>query len=366
MLTAVLVSLFWSIYLTSRFSRLPSIRLWEIVALVGVSVVPLFALLLHLQLTVSPFILVSGVVLIVFLIIKMRRVRYGATHYDGFMRVLKFCQRKPVSVANVADLDHVDVLVLSKGQMATLSQKKQGDIINLVQGARRLNIRVISISTYLQQHYGYLPVDREMARNLDRNSPPIYRFIKRANDLIIGCLVLLIVAPLMLVTALTILAFQGRPILYRQERISRGGKKFKIFKFRTMEENGAGKNTTTRLGTVLRLTHIDELPQLFNIILGDMSFIGPRPEWLLLTKPGTAPSNYWLRQEVKPGLTGWAQVNYKPSRTLSMRRRKLGYDLYYIRNRSAFLDMLIILRTALKLPVFYISLLVKRRRRLSA
>jgi len=101
-----------------------------------------------------------------------------------------------------------------------------------------------------------------------------------------------------------------------------------------------------------RTLHFDEVPQLLNIIWGEMAFIGPRPEWILLTTPEKAPPNYWLRTTVRPGLTGWAQVNYLPSNSKEMRRMKLGYDLYYINNRSVLLDMLIWLRTIIKVLKF--------------
>ena len=112
-----------------------------------------------------------------------------------------------------------------------------------------------------------------------------------------------------------------------------------------------GDSRVTKVGHFIRKTRIDELPQILNVLAGDMAFIGPRPEWVLLTSPELAPEGYWLRQSVRPGLSGWAQVNYKPSRTVHMRRRKLGYDLFYINHRSFLLDMLIWFRTLQRLPM---------------
>ena len=116
-----------------------------------------------------------------------------------------------------------------------------------------------------------------------------------------------------------------------------------------MQHDIQGDEIVTPIGQFLRAMHIDELPQLLNILKGDMAFVGPRPEWVLLTTPEEAPENYWMRQAVRPGLTGWAQVNYRPSNTRFRRRRKLGYDLFYINNRSVFLDVLIWFRTILKI-----------------
>ena len=101
----------------------------------------------------------------------------------------------------------------------------------------------------------------------------------------------------------------------------------------------------TFIGKILRYTHLDELPQLFNILKGNISFIGPRPERSELAEMYSSLPHYEIRHIIKPGLTGWAQVNYKPSASLEEAHEKLQYDIYYIKNRSLFLDFLIILKT---------------------
>ena len=144
-------------------------------------------------------------------------------------------------------------------------------------------------------------------------------------------------------------------MLYRQERLGLGGRPFTLLKFRSMrmdaEQAGPAWAASrdprvTRIGLYLRKTRIDELPQLLNILRGEMSFIGPRPERPHFVSQLTAAiPHYELRCHVKPGLTGWAQVNYPYGASVEDARMKLSYDLYYVRNRSLLLDLLILVAT---------------------
>jgi lipopolysaccharide/colanic/teichoic acid biosynthesis glycosyltransferase len=146
------------------------------------------------------------------------------------------------------------------------------------------------------------------------------------------------------------------PLFYSQLRVGRGGRAFRIYKFRSMivgaERPGeavwshAGDPRVTSIGRVLRRTHLDELPQFWNVMLGDMSLVGPRPERpeIIRELQETIPA-YGARHVVRPGLTGWAQVNYPYGNTLRDALVKLEYDLYYIRNRGYRLDLLCLLRT---------------------
>jgi lipopolysaccharide/colanic/teichoic acid biosynthesis glycosyltransferase len=154
--------------------------------------------------------------------------------------------------------------------------------------------------------------------------------------------------PVGLVVAAAIYATMGRPIFFTQERAGRGGRPFVLVKFRTMT-NATGSNggllpdekRITVLGKVLRRLRIDELPELWNILKGDMSFIGPRP--LLPTSPPNLGAGGRLRLSVRPGLTGWAQVN---GNTLLDDDMKLSLDLWYVENRSWLLDLKILVKTA--------------------
>ena len=142
------------------------------------------------------------------------------------------------------------------------------------------------------------------------------------------------------------------PVIYRQVRAGKNGKEFVLYKFRTMKHNSQGPYWTvpederiTLLGKYLRFTHLDEIPQLLNIIAGDLSFIGPRPERLELAEQYELLPHYNMRHIGRPGLTGWAQINFRPSASLEEAHEKLRYDIYYIKNRSHILDLHIMLMT---------------------
>ena len=187
------------------------------------------------------------------------------------------------------------------------------------------------------------------------------RLAKAAIDKSIAATVLLAISPLLLFTALAILLESGRPIIFRQRRKGFSGQPFVIWKFRTMTvcEDGdaitqAQKNDrrVTALGRFLRKTSIDELPQLFNVLRGDMSLVGPRPHALAHdVLYGAEIAEYAYRHHVKPGLTGWAQVNgfRGETRTLDQMEKRIEHDLWYINNWSLWLDFRIMLRTVVTL-----------------
>jgi exopolysaccharide biosynthesis polyprenyl glycosylphosphotransferase len=163
--------------------------------------------------------------------------------------------------------------------------------------------------------------------------------------------------PIMVLTALLIKLESAGPVLYRQERVGQGGRNFTILKFRSMcvdaEKDGkprwAGQNDSrvTLTGRFIRRTRIDELPQVFNVFFGDMSFVGPRPERPYFVQDLTQKIPYYgVRHTVKPGITGWAQVRYAYGATDEDAMHKLQYDLYYVKNHSLFLDLMILFQTA--------------------
>jgi sugar transferase (PEP-CTERM system associated) len=181
------------------------------------------------------------------------------------------------------------------------------------------------------------------------------RFLKRAFDLSISLILLVATAPLLLAGMLAIKLEGPGPVFYRQERITLNGRIFRILKLRTMcvdaEAGGAvwaGKHDSriTRSGAFLRRTRIDELPQLLNILKGEMSFVGPRPERPMFVKELSAQIPLFNeRHMVKAGLTGWAQVNYPYGASVEDAWSKLSYDLYYVKNFSILFDVLILLQT---------------------
>ena len=184
---------------------------------------------------------------------------------------------------------------------------------------------------------------------------PLAAAIRRLAEIAFCIALLVLTLPVMLVAAIAILVEGGGPILFRQVRVGLHGTTFDVLKFRTMRTNAEANGPVwaalddprvTRVGALLRKTRIDELPQLLNVLRGDMSVVGPRPERphfveLLASEiPG-----YHDRALIKPGITGWAQVQFRYGSSVDDARRKLEYDLYYLRHRSLLLDLLILVLT---------------------
>jgi sugar transferase (PEP-CTERM system associated) len=185
----------------------------------------------------------------------------------------------------------------------------------------------------------------------------IDEILKRAFDIVVSLALLIFSLPLLAVTALLIKLESAGPVLYRQKRVGLRGETFTIFKFRSMladaEPDGnprwAAKRDprVTRIGAIIRKLRIDELAQILNVLRGDMSFVGPRPERpYFVASLAPAIPYYAERHWVRPGITGWAQINYPYGASIEDARHKLSFDLYYVKNRSIFLDFLILLQTA--------------------
>ena len=176
----------------------------------------------------------------------------------------------------------------------------------------------------------------------------MYKYIKRSLDLITALFLVIILSPVMLIAAILIAVNRDGPILFKQERPGKDGKIFTVYKFRTMSTMLRDKNGNelsdfdrmTKIGNILRKTSVDELPQLFNIIKGEMSFIGPRPllkEYLELYSP-----EQMRRHNVLPGISGWAQVNGRNTLTWD---EKFAYDVYYVDHYSFKMDLKIFIKT---------------------
>jgi exopolysaccharide biosynthesis polyprenyl glycosylphosphotransferase len=221
--------------------------------------------------------------------------------------------------------------------------------------------RVYTLESFYETHWRYVPLDivdpvwpLQTGFQLARTSP--YHYLKRLFDLIVSAVALIICVPLLALIALLIWIREGRPIFFQQERIGRDEKPLIVFKFRTMRPGSTKANEDiytregdpriTRLGRWLRKLRLDELPQLWNVFKGDMSLMGPRAEWSKCAEryERTIPF-YHFRHLVKPGITGWAQVNYPYGESDRDAVEKLKYDLYYIRHYSLKLDAMIVLKT---------------------
>lgn len=221
-------------------------------------------------------------------------------------------------------------------------------------------VKVHDLNTYFENTLGQIRIEYLNASWLifgDGFSQGAGRTaVKRVFDMICAASLVVLALPVMLVTGLLIKLESPGPVLYRQERTGLNGRPFSIAKFRSMrndaEKDGkpvwasANDARVTRVGAVIRKLRIDELPQLFNVLAGEMSLVGPRPERpYFVEQLAQQIPFYALRHSVKPGVTGWAQVRYAYGATVEDSQEKLQYDLYYLKNHSLFLDILVLMET---------------------
>ncbi len=220
-----------------------------------------------------------------------------------------------------------------------------------------LKINFINLHHFYENITGKVPVDiinkLWFLENLSEGEKRIYEIIKRAFDVSFALLVLIVTFPLWIIFGIIIKIENKGEIIFKQERVGKNGKKFIIFKFRTMKKSNNSNPTEnddsriTRFGSLLRKSRLDELPQMLNVIKGNMSFVGIRPEQpVLVSKLEKQIPFYNERTLVKPGITGWDQVSgiyHSPSYEDTL--EKLQYDLFYIKNRSFYLDLSIVLKT---------------------
>ncbi|MDP3184954.1 MAG: sugar transferase, partial [Anaerolineales bacterium] len=260
-------------------------------------------------------------------------------------RLLEFAEKEHVS----------DIVVAITGEM-------QGDTFQAILDAQESGIEITPMPTLYEEMLGRVPVHHLESDWLLRSFVDearvsgFYEAGKRCLDILGGLVGLGIFALLYPLVAFLILLDSGFPVLYKQIRSGRGGKPYDVYKFRTMRQDAEkdGKvqltqekdSRITNVGNFLRKTHIDELPQFINVLRGEMSLVGPRserPEWIAEFQKQIP--FYRARLLVKPGVTGWAQVNYSYYATVEEMAIKLEYDLYYIKHRNLLMDSLILLRT---------------------
>jgi len=221
-------------------------------------------------------------------------------------------------------------------------------------------ITITDLSTFFEREAGMVklsvadPSWLAFSGGFDHSTPR--RLSKRFFDLVAAGALLLVAWPFMLIVAACITLESRGPILYRQERIGENGHTFKLIKFRSMrvdaESDGVARwasqndDRTTRVGRIIRLSRLDELPQLFNILRGDMSFVGPRPERPQFVEVLSKEVRYYnVRHCVKPGLTGWAQLRYPYGASVRDAEEKLTFDLFYVKNHGLVFDLMILLQT---------------------
>lgn len=234
-------------------------------------------------------------------------------------------------------------------------------IIQNLMNAKLHGLKIFDLTDFIEYYYEKIAVlhvqDRWLvfSNGFSIISNKIALRLKTIFDFVCALVLLIPSFPLILIFGIIVKITSTGPVFYSQVRVGRSGKEFRIYKLRTMsadaEKEGAKWSMVsdpriTKIGGFLRKTRIDELPQLFNIIRGDMSFIGPRPERPEFIKILIEQIPYYnLRHLLKPGLSGWAQVNFDYGSSIEDSRRKLEYDLYYIKNYSFFLDLRIVIKT---------------------
>ena len=222
-------------------------------------------------------------------------------------------------------------------------------------------ISIVDLPTFFERETGYVQLNSLSASWMvfseGFSKSGFQKLWKRAFDIFVSGAVLVATLPIMLVAVLAIWRETGRPILYRQKRVGESGRVFEILKFRSMrvdaEKDGVARwakkndDRVTRVGKFLRLTRVDELPQLINVIRGDMSFVGPRPERPpFVHELSQKVPFYASRHSVKPGITGWAQIRYPYGASVDDAVQKLQFDIYYVKNHSLFLDLVVLFQTA--------------------
>jgi exopolysaccharide biosynthesis polyprenyl glycosylphosphotransferase len=236
--------------------------------------------------------------------------------------------------------DHSRLLeVIAQCSASDVGLKIVPDLYDIISGQARTN-----------QIYGFPLI--EISPQL---MPPWEEAVKRSIDVLVSGFVLVVGSPLWLMIALAIKLESRGPVFYRQERVGKEGERFNIIKFRSMYQDAESQGPqwanrkdprVTKVGRVLRNLHLDEVPQLVNVLDGRMSLVGPRPERpMFVEKLSHDIPMYPRRLKVRPGITGWAQVKHKYDETIEDVRKKVEYDLYYIENMSLRMDFKILLST---------------------
>lgn len=292
----------------------------------------------------------------------IERVRALETERDlTFFRIaciislaeLQFHHNDQNNLLALCRADRIDEIVVAA------RERRDSLPLNALLRCRFGGIRVVDYADFVEQQTGRVDLDWCRPSWLIFNDGfvqrPLQDAIKRSLDVLLAAIGLFLVAPILLVAAAAIKLEDGGPVLFRQTRVGRNSQHFLILKLRTMrvdaERDGPqwatpNDSRVTRVGRILRRTRIDELPQLINILKGEMSFVGPRPERPEFVELISRELPLFReRHLVRPGLAGWAQLNYPYAASLQDARIKLEYDLYYVKNRSLIFDILILLQT---------------------
>ena len=260
------------------------------------------------------------------------------------------------------ELEHINQIIIAERiNLIVIPNhlKRNSQAARAIYNNLALGIDVLDIASFYEIIFGKTPLkELEEAWFLENltNRHRFYELAKQPIEIILALLLAVALLPLLFLIALIISLTSVGPIIYKQKRVGQFGAEFVLYKFRTMVKNAEqggkeqwsqpGDQRITAIGRFLRRSHLDELPQLFNIIKGDASFVGPRPERpKFVEELEEIIPFYDLRHLVRPGVAGWAQLNYRYGASVEDAREKLQYDIYYIKNRSFWLDLGIVLKT---------------------
>lgn len=270
-----------------------------------------------------------------------------------------------------------EYLIGSYEQMEEIIYQKKIDILVIVKdikspGFKKYMKRIFDLKINGLKIMNYEEFNEDIQKKIDINkineewllqsngfdilNNEVQRNIKRGMDLMLALILMVILSPLALIVSIIIKLESKGPVIFKQMRIGENMRPFKVYKFRSMRLHDPEKyskytldndSRVTKFGKFIRKTRIDELPQLWNILKGTMSFVGPRPEWDILAKDYARQIHYYnLRHLIKPGITGWAQVMFPYGESLDDAKKKLEYDLYYLKHQDFILDVLVVAKTA--------------------
>ncbi len=356
----------------SLFYFVPSMRVWRGVLFMSVLILPPAIVLFRFVLSKILSIELPGKRVLIIgsgeLAKKIGQDIYGRP--DQGLKLVGFVDDDPakfgVSIVNPGVIGgYGDILQITRTEdidmiIVALQDRRSKLPISALLDCKLRGISVEEGETFKERQSGKIPLDHLkpswMVFSDGFKSLRSRKLVKRFLDVVVSSICLVVSLPIMAVVAALIRLESRGPVIFKQVRVGENGKEFNIYKFRSMRNDAESEtgpvwavtqdNRVTRIGNIIRLLRIDELPQLINVIKGDMSFVGPRPERpFFVEKLRQTIPYYGIRTMVKPGLTGWAQIKYPYGASVEDALEKLQYDIYYIKNMSPLLDIIIFVMT---------------------
>lgn len=340
-------------------------RILKTMIAAGILAIILFYLVPFFNITPKTNLIIDGIIIFLF-IRAWRNILFNSAIKSSKIKIFFFGKNKEIDefadfinnrpqmgYKTINNIDAADIIVISE------EAKKGEAAIQSLYELIRLGKTVIDFDKFYESITGKIPVSliskTWFLENLLEINKQTFEKVKRAADIFFSVFLLIIFAVIYPFIALAIKINSKGPVFYKQKRVGKNGEIFEILKFRSMvadaEKNGAewakeDDKRITLIGKLLRKTRIDELPQAWNVLKGDLSFVGPRPERPEFTRDLEKQiPHYSMRHLIKPGLSGWAQINFPYGASVEDATEKMQYDLYYIKNRSLLLEISIMLKT---------------------